>query len=64
MQYVIQPSHFRQLIKQVAGKNITSDQAAAFLSIFGDDFDVAINKAIRTFVGKHFGFIPPPLGKV
>jgi hypothetical protein len=48
-------TQFRNLVKQVSGKGISSEQAGHFLDIFGADLEQAIVDARRTFIEKHFG---------
>jgi hypothetical protein len=49
------PTSFRNLVKQVSGREITSVQAQQFLDVFEDDLKVAITKTKRSFIEKHFG---------
>lgn len=49
------PSRFRAVVKTVSGKEISTEQAASFLDIFGGDLEDVINQAIRGFIAKHFG---------
>lgn len=46
---------FRNMIKQVSGRNISSVQAQQFLDIFGYDLDGEITHTKRLFIEKHFG---------
>lgn len=50
-----EPSQFRNLVRQVSGKEITSVQAEQFLSIFEEDLNVEILEAKRRFIARHFG---------
>lgn len=49
-------SKFRSLVKQISGKEITSVQAEQFLGIFQEELDLAIVKATKDFIGRHFGW--------
>ena len=51
----VSPATFRNLVKQVANIEITSQQASNFLDIFGEDLEAELNATRRRFVEKHFG---------
>lgn len=52
----MEPTQFRNLVKQVSGKEISSEQAANFLDIFGGDLEQYIVDARRSFIELHFGY--------
>lgn len=51
----MEPTNFRNLVMQISGKDITSEQAKVFLQILGEELNAAIVEAQRQFVIKHFG---------
>jgi len=51
----ISPTTFRNLIKEVSRVDLSSQQAANFLDIFGEELEACIVKARRAFIEKHFG---------
>lgn len=51
----VSPTTFRNLVQQVSGKEISSEQAANFLEIFGEDLAACLVKTKRAFIEKHFG---------
>ena len=46
---------FRNQVKQVSGKEITSEQSKNFLEIFGEDLAAEQVKTTRRFIEKHYG---------
>ncbi len=48
-------TQFRNLVKEVSRKSISSEQARHFLDIFGSELEVALVNTRREFVEKHFG---------
>lgn len=46
---------FRNLVKQVSGKEISTEQATNFLDIFQSELDEAQVRATREFIEDHFG---------
>lgn len=51
----VDPSTFRNLVKEVSGRTISTQQASNLLDVFGEDLKLEINKSIRGFVNRHFG---------
>lgn len=51
----IDPSTFRNLIKEVSGRTITSQQASNLLDVFGEELKLELNGTIRGFAARHFG---------
>lgn len=49
------PTQFRNLVKQVIRKDITTKQAENFLELFGEDLEAQVLQAKRTFIEQHFG---------
>jgi hypothetical protein len=48
-------TQFRNLVKQVSDKDISSEQAQHFLSIFQEDLNADLAQTTRNFVIRHFG---------
>lgn len=48
-------TQFRNLVKHVSDRSISSEQAGHFLEVFQSDLDTVINQAQRDFIIKHFG---------
>lgn len=48
-------TQFRNLVKQVSGKEISSEQAGNFLEIFSGELEQSLVDARREFIQKHFG---------
>lgn len=51
----MEATQLRNLVKEVSGKQISSEQAEIVLDVFKDDLQTIINEAYRSFVTKHFG---------
>lgn len=49
------PTQFRNLVKQVRGRDISTEEATHFLKLFGEDLEAHVLKAKRAFVEHHFG---------
>lgn len=49
------PTAFRNMVKQVSGKHISSVQASQFLELFEHDLNSDITHTKRLFIEKHFG---------
>lgn len=49
------PHKFRNLVRNVSGKEISSEQATQFLELFKAEFEEAHNTATRSFIALHFG---------
>lgn len=63
MQVEIEHSHFRRLVREVSGKDISSSQVEAFMDIFRTSFEAALTVATRTYIAQHFGTKAPSTGK-
>lgn len=48
-------SAIRNLVKQVSGREISSEEAQKFLDVFGGDLEDAIVQTHKDFIAKHFG---------
>jgi hypothetical protein len=48
-------TQLRNLVKEVSGKQISSEDAQVILVVFKDDLQATITGAYRQFVTKHFG---------
>lgn len=55
MQLTITPDAFRNLVKQISGKEITSTTAATVLSLFESDLREHLDRAVKSFVIRHYG---------
>lgn len=51
----LEPSTLRNLVKEVSGRTISSEQASNLLDVFGEEIKLELNNAIRGFVVRHFG---------
>lgn len=51
----MEATNFRNLVKSVSGRDISSKQAEEFLAIFKPDLDNKVNDAVRSFIYHHFG---------
>lgn len=54
MTYEFTPQRLRLIVKILAKKNITTEQAEQFLSIFGEQLTADIDSTVRAFVAKKF----------
>ena len=48
-------TQFRNLVKTISGRTISSKQAFNFLELFEYELEAAIIEARRKFIEKHFG---------
>lgn len=51
----IDPSKFRSQVKQVSGKDISSEHAANFLDMMHDELQVEFSRTLHAFITRHFG---------
>jgi hypothetical protein len=48
-------TQFRNLVKQISGTEISSEQAGHFLEIFKEELEQDLVNTRRLFIEKHFG---------
>lgn len=51
----ISPEQFRNLVRTVSGREISTEQVRQFLSIFNEDLEKELTLTRRKFIEKHFG---------
>lgn len=51
----IDPQKFRLQVKQVSGKDITSEHAKHFLDMLHDDLEAELHRTLGAFIVRHFG---------
>lgn len=55
VEFTITRERVRIAVKEVSGREITSEQAGMMMQVFGEELATDLTNAFREFLAKHFG---------